>query len=121
MKPLLTACFALCLLATKLSAATLRVPAQHARIQSAVDAAKAGDIVLVAAGTYRERVTLKACVTLRSAGDDAPGKLGLARAEGVSVLARGGAECRERRLRGEARRVPLQRQQRLVDEPVLGT
>ena len=80
MKPLLTACFALCLLATKLSAATLRVPAQHARIQSAVDAAKAGDIVLVAAGTYRERVTLKACVTLRSAGDDAPGKLGLARA-----------------------------------------
>ena len=94
MKPRLTACFALCLLATKLSAATLRVPAEHARIQSAVDAAKAGDTVLVAAGTYRERVTLKAGVTLRSAGDDAPGKLGLTRAEATVIDGGGTPEPR---------------------------
>ena len=94
MKPRLTACFALCLLSTKLSAATLRVPAEHARIQSAVDAAKAGDTVLVAAGTYRERVTLKAGVTLRSAGDDAPGKLGLTRAEATVIDGGGTPEPR---------------------------
>ena len=50
-------------------------------IQAAVDAAHPGDIVLVEAGIYRERVRLKENVSLRSAGDDSAGKLGLARAE----------------------------------------
>lgn len=68
-----------------LSAAELRVPTGFSTIQAAVDAAKAGDVVLVQAGTYRERVRLKERVTLRSAGNDAPGKLGLARAEATVI------------------------------------
>lgn len=62
-------------------AATLRVPADHKTIQQAIDAASAGDVVLVAAGTYRERVRLQPGITLRSAGDQSPGTLGLKRAE----------------------------------------
>lgn len=64
---------------------TLRVPAEYPTLQAAVDAAAAGDTVLAEAGTYRERVRLRAGVLLRSAGDDAPGKLGLARAEGAVI------------------------------------
>ncbi len=74
-----------------LPAAELRVPSGFPTIQQAVDAAKPGDVVLVQAGTYRERVRLKDRVTLRSAGDDAPGKLGLARAE-ATVIDGGGKE-----------------------------
>lgn len=72
-------------------AAELRVPTGFPTIQAAVDAAKPGDVVLVQAGTYRERVRLKDRVTLRSAGDDAPGKLGLARAE-ATVIDGGGKQ-----------------------------
>lgn len=46
-------------------AATLEVPAAFPTIQAAVDAAVAGDEVLVANGVYREPVTLKSGVTLR--------------------------------------------------------
>ena len=67
------------------TAAELRVPEGFPTIQTAVDAAKSGDVVLVQAGTYRERVRLKERVTLRSAGTDAPGKLGLARAEATII------------------------------------
>ena len=63
------------------SAAELKVPGQYPKIQTAIDAAKAGDTVLVAAGTYRERLQLKPRITVRSAGGGAQGKLGLARAE----------------------------------------
>jgi plastocyanin len=35
-----------------------RVPAQHVSIQAAVDAAKPGDLILVAPGIYREEVTI---------------------------------------------------------------
>jgi len=66
-------------------AAQLLVPASFPTIQAAVDAAKPGDVVLVQAGTYRERVRLKEYVTLRSAGTDAPGKLGLARADATII------------------------------------
>lgn len=72
-------------------AATLRVPADHRMIQAAVDAASPGDVVLVAPGTYAERVRLRAGVTLRSDGDDAPGKLGLRRAE-ETIIDGGGAQ-----------------------------
>ncbi|MFA6544536.1 MAG: right-handed parallel beta-helix repeat-containing protein [Limisphaerales bacterium] len=75
-----------------LTAAELRVPAAFPTIQAGVDAAKPGDVVLVQAGTYRERVRLKERVTLRSAGDDAPGKLGLARAEATVIDGGGKAE-----------------------------
>ncbi len=63
----------------------LRVPAEYPTLQAGVDAAGAGDTVLAEAGTYRERVRLKAGVILRSAGDQAPGKRGLARAEGAVI------------------------------------
>ena len=37
--------------------ATLRVPADYATIQAAVDAAAPGDVILVAPGIYEEAVT----------------------------------------------------------------
>ena len=63
----------------------LRVPETHLTIQAAIDASAAGDTVVVRAGTYTERVVLKANVTLRSEGDDSQGKLGLKRAE-VTII-----------------------------------
>ena len=72
---------------------TLRVPEKYATIQSAIDAAAAGDIVLVQAGTYRERLQLKRGVTVRSAGDDSPGMLGLRRAE-TTILDGGGQQAK---------------------------
>jgi len=70
---------------------TLHVPKDHATIQAAIDQATAGDTILVAAGTYRQRIRLKAGITLRSAGDDARGKLGLQRAE-ATILDGGGTK-----------------------------
>ena len=60
---------------------TLQVPSEHKTIQAAIDASVPGDVIVVAAGTYKERIQLKEKVTVRSAGDDAKGKLGLKRAE----------------------------------------
>jgi parallel beta-helix repeat protein len=71
--------------------AELRVPVDFNTIQSAIDAAKSGDTVLVAAGTYRERLTMKPGTTLRSAGDDSKGKLGLKRAE-TTIIDGGGID-----------------------------
>ena len=79
--------------AASLAAAELRVPVGFPTIQKAVDAARPGDVVLVQAGTYRERVRLKERVTLRSVGNDAPGKLGFARAE--STIIDGGGKVDE--------------------------
>ncbi|MDA1049468.1 MAG: right-handed parallel beta-helix repeat-containing protein [Planctomycetota bacterium] len=72
-------------------AGTVHVPKDHTAIQAAIDAAMSGDTVLVAVGTYRERLRLKDGVTLRSAGDDAKGKLGLKRAEST-IIEGGGKE-----------------------------
>ncbi len=63
------------------SAEVRHVPRDHQSIQAALDAAQPGDTVLVAAGTYREQIRLTPGVTLRSAGDDTKGELGLRRAE----------------------------------------
>ena len=76
-----------------LAADTLRVPGDFKTIQAAVDAAKPGDTVVVAPGTYRERVRLKSRVVLRSDGDDAQGTLGLKRAE--ATIIDGGGEAGE--------------------------
>lgn len=74
-----------CIAGSGLNAAVLKVPADHAGIQRAIDRAAAGDTVLVAAGTYRESVMLKPGVILRSAGNDTRGRLGLARAEATVI------------------------------------
>lgn len=63
-----------------LSAKTIQVPGDHPSIQAAIDAAEPDDVVLVKAGTYSERLKLKADVTLRSAGDQTAGEHGLLRA-----------------------------------------
>lgn len=73
-----------------LRAGVIEVPQSHSTIQSAIDAAAAGDVVLVTSGTYRERLRLKDSVTVRSKGDDAKGKLGLKRAE-ATIIDGGGA------------------------------
>jgi hypothetical protein len=76
---------ALCLSSGNLGAAVHRVPQDHASIQAAIDAAQAGDTVLVAPGTYRERIQLKAEITVRSAGEDEQGEVGLKRAEATII------------------------------------
>ena len=55
------------------ASAARRVPAEFASLQSAIDASATGDTVLVAAGTYNERVMLGLGVTLRAEG--APGSV----------------------------------------------
>lgn len=87
--PFAAALVAVLLTACPSFAAVLRVPQQHASIQAAIDAAQAGDTVLVAAGTYRERIRLKPHITVRSDGNDAFGKFGLLRAE-AAILDGGG-------------------------------
>ena len=47
-------------------AATIHVPADEPTIQAGIDAAVAGDVVLVAAGTYFERVVMQSGVVLES-------------------------------------------------------
>lgn len=68
-----------------LSAETIRVPDDHQTIQAAIDVAQRGDVVEVAHGTYHERIKLKSGVTIRSAGDDTRGEIGLLRAEKTSI------------------------------------
>ncbi|MDP1592073.1 MAG: alpha/beta fold hydrolase [Prosthecobacter sp.] len=72
------------------TATTLRVPEEFKSIQGAIDTAKAGDTVLVAAGIYRQPLKLKPAVTLKSAGNDDKGALGLKRAE--ATILEGGVE-----------------------------
>ena len=73
-----------------LGAATLRVPGEFASIQSAIAVAAQGDTILVAAGTYRERLILREGLILRSEGDDRRGAIGLWRAEATILDGRGG-------------------------------
>lgn len=75
----------LCAVSGPATGATLRVPAEFKHIQEAVDAARPGDVVLVDPGTYGEPLVLRAGVTVRSAGDDTAGKIGLRRAEATVI------------------------------------
>ena len=70
---------------TSLTAATISVPRTHETIQAGVDAATAGDTVLVEPGVYKERIRLKPGITLKSVGDNAKGELGLKRAEATII------------------------------------
>jgi hypothetical protein len=70
------------------AAAARRVPADFASLQSAIDASAPGDTVLVAPGTYAERVTIVSPLTLRAEG--APGSVVLdAGHGGPAVLSMG--------------------------------
>jgi hypothetical protein len=90
MQRTLLCCFLLCATANDLCGqTTLRVPADYASIQAAIDSTQPGDCVLVAPGHYLERIRLRPKITVRSAGGDGTGKLGLARAE-VTILDGGG-------------------------------
>jgi parallel beta-helix repeat protein len=71
-------------------AAVLIVPGQFATIHAAISAAKSGDTVLVAPGTYHERLKLKPDVIVKSEGDDAKGRLGIKRAEATILDGTGG-------------------------------
>jgi hypothetical protein len=75
-------------------AKTLLVPRHQKTIQAAIDAAQSGDTILVTAGQYRERISLKPGIILKSEGDDAKGVNGLKRAE-ATVIDGGGKEGTE--------------------------
>lgn len=79
---------------TNLWAKEWLVPEEVASIQEAIEQAKAGDLILVAPGIYRERVRLKPRITLRSEGDNTPGETGLKRAE-VTIVDGGGESSGE--------------------------
>lgn len=70
---------------TTVFAETIQVPQDHESIQAAINAAKPGDVVLVSAGVYRERLQLSPGVTVKSAGDSTKGTLGLKRAESTVI------------------------------------
>ena len=95
MKPLLLVTLASFVIVSlgggSLIAGDVRVPEDHESIQNAIDAAAAGDVILVAAGVYLERIRLKPGVVVRSAGDDEPGMTGLKRAE--ATIIDGGGEA----------------------------
>jgi len=71
--------------ASSVAADTIRVPQDRQTVQAGIDAATAGDTVLVAAGTYKERIRLKPGITVKSVGDNAKGRLGLKRTEATII------------------------------------
>lgn len=71
--------------APALSAGEVGVPGDFSTIQAAIDASAPGDVILVAPGRYRESLVLKPGITLRSAGGDEPGEIGLKRAESTVI------------------------------------
>lgn len=77
--------------AAESSSRVLLVPTDYPTIQSAVDAASAGDLVLIAAGAYRERVQIdQDSVVVRGADRDSVIINGeFTRDTGVEVTARG--------------------------------
>ena len=69
----------------------IEVPKDYKSIGEALKEAKEGDRVVVAPGTYFERIKIPNGVTLRSAGNDEKGKIGLKRAELVILDGKGEA------------------------------
>jgi len=56
----------LCSSSVTVDAAILRVPAEYAGIQAAVNASADGDIIIIDNGTYRENVMIRKAVSIRS-------------------------------------------------------
>jgi hypothetical protein len=83
--PILLSCAALAVLEGRV----ICVPKDHATIQAAIDAAEDGDEIIVARGTYKEKIHLKANIVVRSAGGDEKGELGFVRAEKTVILGTG--------------------------------
>ena len=80
-------------------AATIRVPADAATIQQAIDAAAAGDTVLVAPGTYVERITFRGkAITVES--EQGPEVTIIDGNRAGSVVTFAGGETRSAVLRG---------------------
>ena len=71
--------------------AQIEVPQDYQSIGQALEQAKEGDSVVVSPGTYFERIKIPNEVTLRSAGNDEKGKVGLKRAELVILDGKGEA------------------------------
>ena len=69
--------------------AEIKVPKDCKSIGQALKQAKKGDRVVVSPGTYFERIKIPNGVTLRSAGNDEKGKVGLKRAELVILDGKG--------------------------------
>ena len=69
--------------------AKIEVPKDFHSIGQALEQAKEGDLVVVSPGTYFERIKIPNGVTLRSAGNDEKGKIGLKRAELVILDGKG--------------------------------
>ena len=68
---------------------TIFVPKDYESIGEALKQSKEGDVVLVSSGKYFERIKIPNGVTLRSAGNDEAGKVGLKRAELVILDGKG--------------------------------
>ena len=71
--------------------AQIEVPKDYKSIGEALKKAQEGDRVVVSPGTYFERIKIPNGVTLRSAGNDEKGKIGLKRAELVILDGKGEA------------------------------
>lgn len=67
---LLFAVLVLVCLSATVSAEEFSVPGEYSTVSSAVDAAGAGDVVVVETGVYRENIVVEAGVSIRGEGDD---------------------------------------------------
>ncbi len=89
MKPQFLVALAICSACSKANAAEIGVPGDHAAIQDAINAAKPGDTVIVEAGTYKDQISIKKGVSIKSAGNDDTGKESMGRSE-KTVIDSGG-------------------------------
>lgn len=69
---------------------SIHVPGDFTKIQDAIGSSSQGNVILVRAGVYDERLILKPGIIVKSLGCDEPGKAGLARAE--ATILNGGGE-----------------------------
>ena len=71
--------------------AEITAPGQFPNLQSALNTAKPGDVVIVAPGRYHEQLVIPEGVTLQTKGDAEKGEIGLARAEATIIDSQGKA------------------------------